>query len=116
MTETINLILALATIAMGCIGFISPRYAADALDLTTTKSTMGLTELRAGSGALFIGLGLGAILIGSPIAYATMGCAYAGAGVGRLTSILRDKPPMKKAGFFFAVEAIFGLWLIFANL
>ncbi|SFR04841.1 DUF4345 family protein [Poseidonocella sedimentorum] len=116
MIDLLNIAAALITIALGAIGWLSPRTAASALDLQPAGSTMGLSELRASAGGLFVALGLGAILIGAPLAYLMLGLAYAGAALGRATSLVIDRPPLAKALFYFAVEAVLALWLILANL
>ena len=56
--DYINPALALLTIIFGAFGFLAPRYTMGALDFETTKSTMGLSELRAGSGGLFVAVGI----------------------------------------------------------
>ncbi|MBT8411671.1 MAG: DUF4345 family protein [Octadecabacter sp.] len=104
MLELINPAIALLTILFGGFAFLAPRYTADALDLETTTSTMGLSELRAGSGGLFVVMGLWCLLTGDPQAYFALGVAYAGAGLGRAVSIALDKPPLKKALVFLAFE------------
>ena len=111
--DYINILIALLTIGFGGFGFLAPRYTASAVDLEPTTSTMGLSELRAGSGGLFVSLGLWALLTGDAIAYFAIGIAYLGAGSGRALSILIDKPPMKKALTFLAFEwppAAFLIW------
>lgn len=113
MLDIINIALALLTIAFGLFGFLAPRYTASALDLEPTGSTMGLSELRAGSGGLFVALGLWCLLTGNPMVYFALGVAYVGAGAGRMLSILIDKPPLKKALLFLAFEwppAAFLIW------
>lgn len=52
MVDAINIILALATIALGAFGLLAPRYTADVLDLDFRGSTMGMSELRASAGGL----------------------------------------------------------------
>ncbi len=116
MIDFLNLACAILTIAFGLFGLIAPRYTAQVLDLETTKSNMGLSELRASAGGLFVSLGLGCILIGAPMAYAMMGVVYTGAAVGRIVSMMLDKPPQPKAFYYFAFEAIFAAWLLWANL
>ena len=116
MVSIINIAAAAVTILLGAIGWLAPGYTMQMLDLKTAGSTMGMSEIRAASGALFIGLGIGALLLGNPTAYAMIGCAYAGAAVGRLTSILSDAQPIRATYIFFAFEAVLGLWLIYANL
>ena len=86
------------------------------LDLEFGASEMGKSELRASAGGLFVALGLGAIVIGAPLAYAMMGVAYLGAGVGRLAANILDDLPQPKGWVFFAFEAAFAAWLIGANL
>lgn len=111
--DLINIALALLTIFFGGFAFLAPRYTASALDLQTTQSTMGLSELRAGSGGLFVVMGLWALLTGDPTAYFAIGVAYAGAGLGRALSILLDTPPITKALVFLAFEwppAAFLIW------
>lgn len=115
MIQILNIVAAIITIGLGAIGWLAPAYTMQVLDLRTDGSTMGMSEIRAASGALFIGLGAGAMLFGTPTGYAMIGCAYAGAAVGRLTSILADAEPIRATYLFFAVEAAMGLWLIYAN-
>jgi len=100
----INSLIALMTIGFGAIGFLAPRYTAKALDLAPTDSTMGLSELRAGSGGVFIAVGLWCLLTQSPTAFFALGIVYLGAGTGRGLSILIDKPPLKTALIFLAFE------------
>ncbi len=113
--DYINPAIALLTIGFGAFGFLAPRYTAGALDLATTHSTMGLSELRAGSGGLFVAVGLYCLLTGDPMAYFMLGVAYVGAGAGRALSILFDSPPIKKALVFLAFEWPPAAWLIWAN-
>ncbi|MBS0124448.1 DUF4345 family protein [Thetidibacter halocola] len=115
MPEIVNAALALLTIAFGLFGFLAPRYTADALDLAPQGSTMGLSEMRASAGGLFVAVGAVCLLTGAPEAYAMLGVAYAGAGTGRLLSILRDRPPLKKALVFFLFEAGPAAWLLAMN-
>ncbi|MBV2360917.1 DUF4345 family protein [Thalassococcus sp. CAU 1522] len=98
--------LALLTIALGLFGLVAPRYTAGALDLETTRSTMGLSELRASAGGLFVAMGIVCLWTGDPGAYAMLGVAYAGAATGRLASIFIDNPPKRKAFVFFLFEAV----------
>ena len=105
--------IALLTIFFGAFGFLAPRYTASALDLAPTQSTIGLSELRAGSGGLFVAVGLYCLMTGASGAYFMLGIAYAGAGTGRALSIVIDKPPFKKAMVFLAFEwipAVILLW------
>jgi hypothetical protein len=103
MIESLNVIAAVLTIAFGAFGFLAPRYTASALDLNTGETTMGLSEMRASVGGLFV-------------AFAMMGVAYSGAALGRLVSLVLDKPPFVKAFIYFAIEALLALTLILANL
>ena len=116
MIDILNIALALVSIALGAVGWLAPRYTMGALDLETAGSTMGLSEMRAASGALFIGLGLGALVIGTPSAFAMIGFAWGGAAVGRATSLLLDDPkPMKKI-VFFIIEVAVAAPLLILNL
>ncbi|WP_185962101.1 DUF4345 family protein [Palleronia caenipelagi] len=115
MTDLLNILFALLSIGFGAVGWLAPRYTMEVLDTRDEGSTMGLSEVRAASGALFVGLGLGAILIGSPVAYAMIGCAWLGGAVGRATSLILDGVLRQKV-VFFVVELIVGVLAIWINL
>ncbi|MCL3882464.1 DUF4345 family protein [Marivita sp. GX14005] len=116
MIDTINIIAALVTLALGGFGFLAPRYTAGVLDLTTDGSNMGLSELRASAGGLFVGLSVACLVLGAPLAYAMLGFAYLGAAAGRTISLAMDSPPMRKAALYLLFEIVFAGWLIFANM
>jgi hypothetical protein len=104
MVELVNILLALLSIGLGAVGWLAPAYTMRVLDLQRGATTMGVSEIRAASGALFVGLGLGALVLGVPAAYAMIGFAWGGAAIGRLTSILRDEAPTRRTWGFFACE------------
>ena len=116
MLDVLNVSLALVSIGLGAIGWFAPRYTMALLDLQPGGTSMGHSEIRAVSGALFVGLGLGALFLGEPFAYAMIGFAWAGAAIGRLTSILADPAPTRRTYNFFAVEAAVALTLLAINL
>ena len=114
--ELLNILGALMSIGFGAFGFLAPRFTAGVLDLETTGSNMGLSEIRASVGCLFVGLGIGALIIGGPIAYAMVGFAWGGAAVGRLVSCLTENRGNRKAWIYFAVEAVVAVVLMAINL
>lgn len=116
MLEIINIALALTSIVLGAFGYLAPKYTMALLDLRPAGSSMGHSEIRAVSGALFIGLGLGALFLNEPFAYAMVGFAWAGAAIGRLTSILADPAPTPRTHTFFIVEAVVAFLLLSINL
>ncbi|MEL7100111.1 MAG: DUF4345 family protein [Pseudomonadota bacterium] len=116
MIDALNMICAILTIGFGLFGFLAPRYTASALDLQTTASTMGLSEIRASVGGLFVVAGLAALWLGTPMAYAMIGFAFAGAALGRVLSLIFDRPPLRKILIFGGIEAALAAWLIPANL
>lgn len=116
MIDALNIALALLSIGLGAVGWLAPRYTMDVLDMAPKGSTMGLSEIRAASGALFIGLGAGALVLGEPLAFAMVGFAWAGAAIGRLTSILADEASTRKTYLFFATEITVAGALLAANL
>ncbi|MEP2890892.1 DUF4345 family protein [Tateyamaria sp.] len=116
MIDFLNIIAALLTIGFGLFGFIAPRFTAEALDLAPTKSTMGLSEMRASVGGLFVVAGLASIILGAPLAYAMIGFAFAGAALGRVLSLIFDKPPVRKVLIFGGIEAALSAWFLLANL
>ncbi|MBT8409141.1 MAG: DUF4345 domain-containing protein [Alphaproteobacteria bacterium] len=116
MFDLINIAMALLSIGLGAVGWLAPRYTMDLLDLSPSGSTMGVSEIRAASGALFIGLGAGALILNEPFAYAMIGFAWGGAAIGRLTSIIADEAPTQRTWWFFGTEAVVALALLAINL
>jgi len=116
MTDLVNLIAALLTIGFGLFGFLAPKYTAAALDLAPTASTMGLSEMRASVGGLFVVAGIAAIWLDQPLAYAMIGFAFAGAALGRVMSLVLDKPPVTRVLIFGGIETALAAWFLLANL
>lgn len=116
MIELINISMALISIGLGAVGWLAPRYTMQLLDMAPTGSTMGVSEIRAASGALFVGIGLGALFLATPLAYAMIGFAWGGAAIGRLTSIIADGDASRQKITFFAVEAAVAGTLLAINL
>ncbi len=113
--DILNIIFALLSIALGCFGWLAPKYTMGALNLEGHTDTMGMSEISASAGCLFVGMGIGALIIGTPEAYAMLGFCWCGAAVGRLTSCIRDGASPKK-WIYFAVEAGVGLPALFLNI
>ena len=116
MADIINILLALASVGLGAVGWLMPRYTMKLLDMAPTNSTMGLSEIRAASGALFVGLGVGAIILNTPLAFAMVGFAWGGAAIGRLTSIVADGDASRQKITFFVIEAAVASALLAINL
>lgn len=114
--DYINFALALTTIALGMLGWLATRWTMSALDMQAGPSNMAYTEVSGVSGCLFVGMGLAVMVINDPVAWVILGAAYGGAALGRVTSILRDNASFRKSWTFFGTEAVFGAYLIFANL
>ncbi len=113
--DIINILLVLLSVGFGLIGWLAPKYTMDTLDLKPGATSMGFSEIRAASGALFVGLGVGAFLLGDPVAYAMIGFAWGGAAVGRATSLVLDGQTRSK-WIFFAVEVVVAVVALWANL
>lgn len=113
--DLLNLIFALASIGLGLFGWLAPAYTMATLDLHKGTTSMDPSEVRASAGALFVGLGIGALILGTPQAYGMIGFAWAGAAIGRATSLLLDGQTRKK-WVFFGVEAVVGIGAIWINL
>ncbi len=96
----INNALALVSIGFGMIGWLAPRYTMRTLDLSDGGSTMGVSEIRAASGALFVIAGIGAMILGTPEAFAMIGFVWGGGALGRITSLLLDGQTRRKWIFF----------------
>jgi hypothetical protein len=113
--DILNYLFAALSIGLGCFGWLAPKYTMGALDLTPGDTTMGESEIRASAGCLFVGLGVGVLVIGTPVAYAVLGFAWAGAALGRLTSIVLDGTSPKK-WLYFLVEAAVAIPAIWINI
>ena len=116
MADILTLIATLLTIAFGLFGFVAPRYTASALDLAPTDSTMGLSEMRASVGGLFVVAGIAALWLDQPLAYAMIGFAFVGAALGRVLSLIFDRPPVAKVLVFGGIEAALAAVLLGFNL
>ncbi|KQI73246.1 coproporphyrinogen III oxidase [Loktanella sp. 5RATIMAR09] len=113
--DILNIIFAILSIGLGCFGWLAPRYTMGALDLKGGDTTMGISEVRASAGALFVGMGVGALWLGTSEAYLLLGFCWAGASIGRLTSVIVDGATRQKWTYF-AVEAVVGIGAIVLNL
>jgi hypothetical protein len=116
MIYTLNILAMILTIGFGLIGWVAPRYTMKKLDLSTDGCRVGLSEIRAANGALFVALGVAAVAIAQPLGFAMVGFAYAGAAIGRLTSIIVDKSGAIISWSFLAAEVLLGAFLILSNL
>ena len=115
MIDILNIVLALATIGFGVAGWLFPDWTMKKVDLSDGGSTMGKSEVRAASGALFVVAGIGAILLGGPQPYAMLGFVWLGGALGRATSLLLDGRTTRKWGFF-GTEFVVGALLLAMNL
>jgi hypothetical protein len=113
--DILNILFALASIALGFFGWLAPRYTMGALDMRGGDTTMAMSEVRASAGALFVGMGIGALVLGTPTAYAMLGFCWCGAAIGRATSLAFDGA-FRKKWVYFAVEAGVGIPAVILNL
>ncbi len=116
MADWITFTATLLTIAFGLFGFLAPRYTASALDLEPTRSTMGLSEMRASVGGLFVVAGAAALWLDEPLGYVMIGFAFFGAALGRILSLIFDKPPVRKVLLFGGIELALAVPLVILNL
>ena len=110
-----NVLLAFATIGFGAAGWLAPTWTMEKVGLADTGTTMGHSEVRAASGALFVVAGVAALMIGTPIAYAMLGFIWLGGALGRGTSLFVDGTTSRKWGFF-GTEVVVGAILVWLNL
>jgi hypothetical protein len=110
----LNVLVALASIGFGAAGWLAPGWTMQKLDLTDGGSTMGTSETRAASGALFVLAGAGALLLGDPTAYAMLGFVWLGGALGRATSLFVDGTTSLKWKFF-ASELVIGALAVAIN-
>ena len=116
MIQILNVTVMFATIVFGLIGWVMPEYTMRKLGLSLTEGRrLGLSEVRAVNGCLFVVIGIAALVINAPLAYAMVGFMYAGAALGRATSIVVDRSGELLSYSFVGAEAVFAAWLIIAN-
>jgi hypothetical protein len=110
--QIINIIGAIATISMGCLGLFAPHAASRFTGLTASNKT-AFAEFRATFGGMFLVMGLIPLITNEPLAYFMAGLIWLGAAAGRVVSIILDKgfdEPKNVGGVAF--EAAFGLLLL----
>lgn len=102
----LNWALALLTIGFGLLGWLLPDYTMRTVDLQDGGSTMGKSEVRAASGALFVVAGIGALILATPASFAMIGFIWGGGALGRLTSLILDGTTRLKWIFFASELAV----------
>lgn len=80
---------ALITTGLGLMGLLRPAAAA-AFTSIEPKGLLGVSEIRATYGGLFAAMGGYALWAQSPVAFAVLAIAWAGAAAGRLVSVVVD--------------------------
>ncbi|WP_299558812.1 DUF4345 family protein [uncultured Sulfitobacter sp.] len=108
----INIALALLSIGFGALGWLAPRYTMGTLDLSDGGSTMGVSEIRAASGALFVMVGVGALILNTPASYAMIGFVWGGGALGRITSLILDGRTRRKWVFLACEVAVAAVALV----
>jgi hypothetical protein len=101
-----NWALTLLTIGFGLFGWLMPDYTMRTIDLRDGGSTMGESEVRAASGALFVLAGVGALILSTPAAFAMIGFIWGGGALGRITSLILDGTTRLKWIFFTSELAV----------
>ena len=104
--DIINIALALLSMGFGALGWLAPGYTMKKVDLSDGGSTMGTSEIRAASGALFVMVGVGALILSTPAAFAMIGFVWGGGALGRITSLILDGRTRLKWIFFASEVAV----------
>lgn len=88
-TEILNVVGAVVTVVMGCLGLFAPEQARAFTQLESpTPSAFG--EFRATFGGLFVGLGVTTLVLDSDDAYLVLGIGWLATAAGRVLSIVAD--------------------------
>lgn len=111
----LNGALALLTIGFGLFGWLTPDYTMRIVDLHDGGSSMGKSEVRAASGALFVMAGVGALILATPASFAMIGFIWGGGALGRVTSLILDGKTQLK-WIFFASELVVAVIALSINL
>lgn len=90
----ISSVAAVASLGMGFLGLLAPFKAIKLAGLQPDPAAPhAVSEVRATFGGLFIAMSLLALVTAEPLAYATVGAAWFGAGAARFVSIAFDRIP-----------------------
>jgi Domain of unknown function (DUF4345) len=110
--DVLNVVGAVGTIGMGCLGLFAPNQASKFTGLAAANKT-AFAEFRATFGGSFVLMGAIPLITDNTWAYFMAGMFWAGASGGRLISIVLDKghrEPKNVGGVFF--EGAFALLLL----
>ena len=108
MIDSLPVVGALATCALGLLGLLAPNVAA-AFTSLRPEGLLGRSEIRATYGGLFLALGAGALVLRSPEVFLMLGLAWLGAAAGRLVSVVVDRSTEVKNFGGIAFEGAIGL-------
>ena len=86
----LNHLGAIITAALGLMGLLFPKLAAQFTGLEA-KSRTAFAEFRATFGGLFLLMGALPMLVGSASAFNFVGCLWIGTALGRLASVFLDQ-------------------------
>ena len=86
----LNHLGAIITAALGLMGLLFPKVAAQFTGLDA-RSRTAFAEFRATFGGLFLVMGVLPIVVGSASAFNFAGCLWLGAALGRLVSVFLDQ-------------------------
>ena len=89
-SHVLNVVGAVGTIGMGCLGLLTPDQASKFTGLAATNKT-AFAEFRATFGGSFEFMGAIPLITNNTWAYFMAGMFWAGASGGRLISIILDK-------------------------
>jgi hypothetical protein len=107
----IQVLILVATIAIGVLSMVSPGSAANFTGLNL-PGARGRTEVRAIFGGLFIGLGLAPLILRSELAYQTVAITYLAIAAARLIGLVRDRSYDRSNGVSLLSELAFGFLLL----
>lgn len=115
--ETIALIAAHVSLALGLLGFIAPDVAMKLVGLNMDPSLPhSISEVRATYGGIFMGMSLYALLSHEPHAFLALAAAWLMAGFARILSAVIDRAPTSANFAGIVVELSIGGLIAWPNL
>lgn len=111
MFDALNILAAIVTLLLGCIGLCFPERAAGIVKLQAIADE-GRSEFRASFGGLWFGLGTLPLVTMEPLHFAMAGTVWLTTAIGRIISFMADRTMTKLNIFNVGFELACAIFLL----